>query len=773
MKLRLQSNYFKVLAAAMLLYAFYILSTIFKFELASYILSPMCFCTAGGISLFSFLRADRTKSIRFIYLLYAAASYAWMSGEIRWAVTAYQGYEPLADRLASALYLISNIAIFSAVIIYAVHQFKKWNRIQLFIDALTIALASGLMLWAVFFKRNQAFIVSFIIDDLFASVSTLLDLLIISLVVIWFFSARSGKMPGYIKLSASGLFVFATTDVMFYYNYAHNTYSSDSWLDVLYVASMLMLAFGSLLKRYSPDQAENLHYINNIGFRRRSMFLLIYPAISILLTGFFLPDALVFALIILIYHTVSSYIQTAIKNEELLRNQVEANEELVKRLSDQDSELVTLSELDILTKIPNRRYFLDVLDIMLRGRQTNQVVTLFYINIDRFKAINDIYGYDVGDCVLVEFSTRLKTQIQEGTVLARQGGDEFAILYCGEFNRSQVENQVRRLIRYCSEPLQVGEQQFRLTISVGISICPIDTTEAIMLMKYADIAMYRAKSKGYNRYAFFDPNFNESLRKKHEIELLLRQSDVEHDFELVYQPQFDLSTMQVVGAEALIRWKDKGQGFIPPDDFIPVAEEIGYINQIGAWVMKEAFRQTVAWNTGYGLELKVGINISPLQLVDYEFVETLQHFIADSNIKTMWLDAEITENVMLSNEPQMNEIFQLLHDLGITVSIDDFGTGYSTLNYLKRYPFNRIKIDKSLIDNIASSSSDREIVKAIIGMANSMGIKTIAEGVEQRSQLAVLQSLDCTEAQGFLLGRAVSPEVFEEKYIQKMIELVR
>lgn len=754
--------------AAAVLFVLYCITSITEFTLGSYILAPLCYLAAGGISLFSFFRVDRTKTTPLIFLLFAIACFSWMTAEIRWAFIDWQGYEPLQDKMASAFYLFANIAIFLAVVVYVSKRIVKWNKVQLLFDTMAIMIANGLFIWSMFFNRDQALLLSFFKTDIFAFISTVFDLLIISLLLLWLFSVRSGKMPVNAKLALIGVMIFVSADIIFNYSYFHNTYSPDSWIDILYVISMFFLAFSALMRHYDIDNVENRLSMSNIGFRRKSLLLLVYPIISMLFTGFNLPDILIFTVIILLYDIVSSNIQTLIKNKELLKKQVEANEELNKRLNDRDTELATLSELDILTKIPNRRYFLDVLDIMLRGRQANQIVTLFYINIDRFKTINDIYGYDIGDRVLVEFSARLKGHIEEGAVLARQGGDEFTVLSCGDYNRSQLESQARHLIHFCSEPIQLEEHRIHLTISVGISSCPVDTTEAITLMKYADIAMNRAKSQGYNRYAFFDVNYNESLRRKHDIELLLREASIENDFELFYQPQFDLSGKDMVGAEALIRWKDKGQGYISPGDFIPVAEEAGYITKIGAWVMKEAFTQAVEWNTRYGLELKIGINISPIQLNDDEFIKTLKQYINESKIKTMWLDVEITENVMLSNEPQDNEVFELFRQLGITVSIDDFGTGYSTLNYLKKYPFNRIKIDKSLIDNIATNQSDREIVKVIISMADAMNIKTIAEGVENKTQLAALQTLGCTQVQGYLLGKPVSANKFEENYIKKL-----
>jgi EAL domain-containing protein (putative c-di-GMP-specific phosphodiesterase class I) len=286
-------------------------------------------------------------------------------------------------------------------------------------------------------------------------------------------------------------------------------------------------------------------------------------------------------------------------------------------------------------------------------------------------------------------------------------------------------------------------------------------------MKFADIAMYRAKELGYNRCVFFDPNFSEPIRKKSEIEALLRQADIEKDFELHFQPQFSLPEMKLIGAEALIRWNCGANGPIYPNEFIPIAEEIGYITKIGNWVMNEVYSRSSEWNSKYACNIRVGMNVSPQQLENDAFTDEFKRLCGKDKSFSGLVDVEITENSVLLEGESVQKVFKLLRDCGATISIDDFGTGYASLNYLRKFTFDRIKIAKTLVDSITENDNDRQIVNAIILLAKSIGIRTIAEGVEEEEQLAVLKRLGSEQVQGFLLGRPVPAAAFEETYLKQ------
>jgi EAL domain-containing protein (putative c-di-GMP-specific phosphodiesterase class I) len=339
-------------------------------------------------------------------------------------------------------------------------------------------------------------------------------------------------------------------------------------------------------------------------------------------------------------------------------------------------------------------------------------------------------------------------------------------MFIGRYTQKEIDNFCSQIVDFCSKPVSIDGNVLDITVSIGVALLSPEVNETNALMKSADIAMYQAKARGYNRYQFFDQLLSQDVINSNKVEMLLKQADIEKDFELYYQPQFSLPGKKLLGAEALLRWKHAQYGYIPPNVFIPVAEKIDFIAKIGKWVLMQAIRQAMAWNHHQSIPIKVGINISPRQLNEDAFIDVLKTLIMNSDVDTAWLDAEITESTMIEETNKVYAVFDALKSLGISISIDDFGSGYSALSYLNKYPFDRIKIDKSLIDNISSYNiSGVHIVKSIITMAKSIGIKTIADGVETEDQLDVLMELGCDQVQGYLLGRPVPAQEFENKFM--------
>lgn len=293
---------------------------------------------------------------------------------------------------------------------------------------------------------------------------------------------------------------------------------------------------------------------------------------------------------------------------------------------------------------------------------------------------------------------------------------------------------------------------------------PEDGDTRNILIKNADIAMYNSKSKGYNKYSFFNSYMNDIILEKHEIEMLLRNADYNKEFQLHYQPQINLENDQLVGVEALIRWNSPIKGNVRPDKFIKIAEEIGVIEEISDWVMKEASRQIYEWNTKYGLDLKMGINISPKQLGDINFVNKIKYIIDTYKLEPKWLDIEITENIAMRGEKILEKIFASLNDLSISTSIDDFGTGYSSLSYIQQFSFNRLKIAKELIDKISTDCSNNHIVEAIVVMSKSLKVATIAEGVENYEQVNILKDIGCDEIQGYVFSKPLPAKELEYNF---------
>jgi len=433
--------------------------------------------------------------------------------------------------------------------------------------------------------------------------------------------------------------------------------------------------------------------------------------------------------LIFVHRAASKFVQKSIQNEQQLEREQLNNELLEQRVSEQVAELRFLANQDTLTTLFNRKYFLECVDESSLSLRASEALALMLIDIDRFKMVNDDFGHDIGDVVLIELSQRMMAWNKYGAVLARLGGDEFAILMVGKYTRKEIESFGLELIAYCNEPIEVDGRSISMTISIGVALHSPEICDSKLLLQHADISIYMAKSQGYNKIQFYDSMFSENFSRDRKIESLLKQPNVEKDFQLYFQPQFSLPERKLTGAEALIRWNHPEHGYIPPSLFIPIAEEIGKIFNIGSWVMKESISQAMKWNTTYQVNLKVGFNISSKQLDDDGFIYSLKSLLLDTEVNTAWLDAEITESVMITEGEKIDSIFQALRKLGLTISIDDFGSGYSALSYLNKYHFDKIKIDKSLVDHVSSDHvSGVQVVAAVISMAKAVGVKTHCRG---------------------------------------------
>ncbi|NCB42310.1 MAG: phosphodiesterase [Clostridia bacterium] len=515
------------------------------------------------------------------------------------------------------------------------------------------------------------------------------------------------------------------------------------------------------------EKSKNLQFA--ITFAALLLFLLFFAyffetdtmvTVSIAAASFFL----------LTYAWIRSYAKLGKKAEENFQQQKIINERLEQCLQDQTRELHFFTNHDTLTTLFNRRYFISQVEGSIKAKTENDLIAVVIMDVDRFKTINDTLGHDVGDAVLNELSSRLIQWNKCSATLARLGGDEFAILFFGPYKQTEVQTYCSQMIQLCSQPVILDEKEIAVSISAGVSVFNKVTDNVHSLVKNADIAMYQAKAQGYNKCQFYNTSLGENVSRNNTIEVLLKResAEIEKEFNLYYQPQFSLPEKQLVGAEALIRWRSAECGYIPPNVFIPIAEEIDHILNIGRWVMQETVKQSIKWNTNLNRPIKIGFNVSTKQLKDEIFFETIKGLLSNNEFNTAWIDAEITESIMVSNEQKIHAIFSLLKSVGITVSIDDFGSGYSALAYLNKFPIDRIKIDKSLVDNLLEKNKAAiNVVKAVIAMAKASGAKTIAEGVESQEQLAILTELGCDQVQGFLLGRPVPAHVFEKKFLYR------
>lgn len=409
---------------------------------------------------------------------------------------------------------------------------------------------------------------------------------------------------------------------------------------------------------------------------------------------------------------------------------------------------------DALTGLPNRSLLMDRLDqAITRAERSQQAVAVLFMDLDRFKRINDSLGHAVGDEVLKEVSQRLQTACRKHDTVARWGGDEFVVILEGITNRESVITVVSKMVESVSQDLHLAGMTFPCTCSVGIVMAPQEGTDPDALLAMADAAMYRAKSQPHQRWEFFSSELNRWTRDRLLMESEARRALVDGGFELYYQPQVDMRTGELVGFEALLRWRKLNGSFVPTGEFIAMAEESQLILNIGEWTLREAARQIATWVMQGGPLVPVSVNVSARQCLDQQLVTLIAGILKETGIPPGMLKLEITETAAMSDAGLVEELLEGIQRLGVGIALDDFGTGYSSLIYLRRFPIQQIKIDRSFVQELASNPEDAAIVRAIIGLAHGLGVPVVAEGVETHGQREILLSHGCDILQGFLYAR--------------------
>jgi diguanylate cyclase (GGDEF)-like protein/PAS domain S-box-containing protein len=429
-----------------------------------------------------------------------------------------------------------------------------------------------------------------------------------------------------------------------------------------------------------------------------------------------------------------------------------------------ESQLTYLANHDALTGLPNRNLLSDRLhQAIAYTSRLDEKIALLFIDLDRFKLINDSLGHDFGDHVLIELAKRLSECLRDGDTVSRMGGDEFVILLPGVECKGDVVAVAQKLLEIIARPCLISDRELVLEASIGVALCPQDGNDVGILLKHADTAMYRAKDHGGNTFKFYNDGLDEQVSRHFEIAGQLQHAIERNEFLVYYQPQFDLKQGKTTGAEALIRWQHPTMGMISPFEFIPIAEESNMILKIGEWVAENVIRQCKAW-LSEGLPLgNIAINISARQLDHSDIPQILSALMTryDLDLALFTLELELTEGVLMKHPEQVIQTLSILKAMNFDISIDDFGTGYSSLAYLKRFPIDKLKIDRSFVKDTPDDLDDVAIASAIIMMAHELGIKVVAEGVETEAQFNLLKSKGCDVIQGYLTGRPMTAQAFE------------
>ncbi|MFK7795696.1 MAG: EAL domain-containing protein [Gammaproteobacteria bacterium] len=426
-----------------------------------------------------------------------------------------------------------------------------------------------------------------------------------------------------------------------------------------------------------------------------------------------------------------------------------------------------LAYTDPLTGLPNRTTLSSHLsDLLVKARASKDMIAMLFLDLDRFKLVNDTLGHSVGDLLLKAVSDRLQRCVRGADMVARLGGDEFTVIIDRAKSRDSVSRIAQTICESIEQPFSFSGQEIFVSTSIGISIYPLDGDDIGDLMKHADTAMFRAKEVGRS-YFFYESDMEAAVTRKMEIEADLRRSVSRDQIDVYFQPKADLATNKIVGMEALVRWNHPHKGIICPQEFIPLAEETGIINEIGLWVMIGACLQIKDWNDqGYG-PYSIAVNLSGVQLENGEIIKQVHQVLEETQLDPSLLELEITESTIMHHPERVIEVLNRLKEMGVKLAVDDFGTGYSSLNYLKRFPIDLLKIDAAFVQDLETDADDRAIVQSIIALAKSMRLQVVAEGVETRQQQEFLRALDCDYIQGYYIGRPVCAEDFEQHVLKK------
>lgn len=431
-----------------------------------------------------------------------------------------------------------------------------------------------------------------------------------------------------------------------------------------------------------------------------------------------------------------------------------------------EEHLKQLASYDPLTDLPNRKYFTDLLEgAILRGKRKKQSHAVLFMDLDRFKNVNDSLGHTAGDTLLKIVADRLLDIVRGNDVVARLGGDEYTILLEDIPNAHKAAEVSQRIIEALSKPFDLQGHRIMSSPSIGIVIYPDHGTTPEELLKNADAAMYHAKNMGGNNYWYFTEAMNNAAHKRLEMEEALHNALIKNEFILHYQPKINTKTGKLVGMEALVRWKRNGDGLVPPNEFIPLAEETGLIIPIGNQIIRTAIQQTKLWANDISTKNKVAINISPKQFRQAEFLDHIKYALDEFDLPPEYLEIEITEAAVMENTNEAIATMRKIKDYGITLTMDDFGTGYSSLSYLKEFPIDCLKIDQSFIKDMQESDVNKNIVDTIIGLAHNLNLEVVAEGVETTEQVSLLTDLGCDTLQGFYFSKPIPPNQMKELLI--------
>lgn len=692
--------------------------------------------------------------------------------DIIWIIVLH-GYkqDPSTMPIFPVLYLLPNLLILAVVVFLLRSNFHHLDYVVLALDLIVITLIS-LFLFAGMMSRLTSLQAE---QRIFLTTYSSIDLMILSLCMMTLSAMRRRRHRPGENVAIAAILLHIGADFL-YLATGWGPTIYNPWIDLIILASFTLFGVVGWLEAHrSHPEDPDLSLQRSRAYNPRLSFNLIWMlgvfAAVLALLG--LIDPIVVArviVLIVVYQLVSSLVYRRLHSEQKLREQDAMRAELERLVQERtvalervNNDLARQAIVDPLTGLYNRTYFIRTIDA--RIADGTQPFAVFFLDLDRFKVINDLHGHQMGDQVLIEITRRFQAANRTGSLIARIGGDEFGIII-SDVDRERLSEAARGISNLFHEQVAVHDFRFTVGVSIGIARFPFVASTRDQLLMCADLAMYQAKHQsGPEKFVFYNSQLIARVERHNTLETLLHSSDYERAFVLYYQPIFRASDRKLAGAEALLRWIDPEQGSILPREFIPLAEETGQIIAITEWVIRRAMIQAGEWNRGRAQPIRMNINLSPVSINHIYFYDRLNALIAQLNVDPGWFQFEVTEHSSAQVSEEFKIAFRQLQEMGFAVAIDDFGTGYSSLSHLKDFDIDQLKIAKELIDGISSGDAERKIVQAIIVMARALDMKTLAEGVENEAQVRVLRQLQVDLIQGFFWGKPLPADEFARQFL--------
>ncbi|MCP3763859.1 EAL domain-containing protein [Domibacillus sp. A3M-37] len=732
----------------------------------------------AGVMLIKQFYRKSIGSIRYFWLLSSLASFSYAIGM---AIFRYNFAYSVQYTSLSDLFWYVAIFLFLIALISVMAITKNTSKtIQYIFDIIIVMVVFVSITWYYVIEPiiSSALEIGLMYTIVYASYPIGILMVLFALLSLFYSSENVLPKKTFI-LIILGFFLLLVSNLYYLYLTINNLYEQGSFIDPLWPFAMLLFGLASLYNHedFKVKGKPNIRIVRKSGEIFDFLTLkLILPYLCVLTIFTFMIFQGVLEINSIVIGSIAStlliivrQILTLIQNSELLYETKELNRELEMKVQHRTKELFEKNQQleesmekvgyiayhDSLTGLTNRRYFEKVVKNEIEAaKRVNSKLAIMFIDLDRFKFINDTLGHHIGDLLLISVANKLKSIVGEPNVVSRQGGDEFMILLKNT-TQEETEQLAEDIIQELQSPILINGNELFITSSIGISLYPEHGILVDSLIKRADTSMYSAKEQGKNRYQTFNVKMDDHVTMKVNLENGLRKAIEMNELSVVYQPKLELGTGKVVGLEALLRWRNSHFGNVSPSTFIPIAEDTGLITKLGDWVLREACLQIKRWINEGIQDIKVSVNVSTIQFMQKDFIEKVSSILKEISLDPEYLELEITESSTLDMDIAIHKL-KRLKQLGIMISIDDFGSGYSSLSHIKNLPIDILKIDKSFIDDIENDKSNAAIVSTILSLARNLDLVVIAEGVENERQYQFLQEKGCDQIQGYFISKPLS-----------------